>query len=160
MVAESQPRARTWIASAFTTVEDVMYIGLGILLALSAAVLLVDAIGSAATSLMTGKFIASMTRLLDRLLLILLIVELLYTVQVSFREHTLMPEPFLLVGLIAAIRRVLLLTAEFGHPSEKGTTGSELLLWELGVLTALILALAVSLSLLRMRGTTGAADRA
>jgi uncharacterized membrane protein (DUF373 family) len=41
-------------------------------------------------------------------LLILLIVELLYTVQVSFREHAVMPEPFLLVGLIAAIRRVLL----------------------------------------------------
>jgi hypothetical protein len=45
--------------------------------------------------------------------LILLVIELLYTVQVSFREHGLIPEPFLLVGLIAAIRRVLVLTAEF-----------------------------------------------
>ena len=31
------------------------------------------------------------------MLLVLLVVELLYTVQVSFREHKLLPEPFLLV---------------------------------------------------------------
>ena len=43
-----------------------------------------------------------------------MIVEILYTVQVSFREHALIPEPFLIVGLIAGIRRVLVLTAEFG----------------------------------------------
>jgi uncharacterized membrane protein (DUF373 family) len=49
--------------------------------------------------------------LLDRMLLILMIVELLYTVQVSFREHTLVPEPFLIVGLIAVTRRILVVTA-------------------------------------------------
>ena len=45
-----------------------------------------------------------------------MIVEILYTLQVSFREHTLVAEPFLIVGLIAAIRRVLILTAEFSNP--------------------------------------------
>jgi uncharacterized membrane protein (DUF373 family) len=160
MVAESNSPARTWIARTFTAVEDIMYIGLGILLALCAGALLVSAIGGAANSLMAGTFVRDTTRLLDRMLLILLIVELLYTVQVSFREHTLMPEPFLLVGLIAAIRRVLLLTAEFGHPGSPGTPGLELLLWELGVLTALILSLALSLALLRKRGRPAAAERA
>jgi len=33
-----------------------------------------------------------------------MIVEILYTVQVSFREHALVPEPFLIVGLIVAVR--------------------------------------------------------
>jgi hypothetical protein len=46
------------------------------------------------------------------------VAELLYTVQVSFREHALVSEPFLLVGLISAIRRVLVVTAEFGHLRE------------------------------------------
>jgi uncharacterized membrane protein (DUF373 family) len=59
----------------------------------------------------------------DRLLLILLIVELLYTVQVSFREHGIIPEPFLLVGLIAAIRRVLVLTAEFAQVKDQTEVG-------------------------------------
>ena len=47
-----------------------------------------------------------------------MIVEILYTLQVPFREHTLVAEPFLIVGLIAAIRRVLILTAEFSKPAE------------------------------------------
>ena len=34
--------------------------------------------------------------LLDRVLLVVMLVELLYTVQVSFREHALVPEPFLI----------------------------------------------------------------
>jgi hypothetical protein len=36
----------------------------------------------------------------------------LYTVHVSFREHVLTAPPFLLVALIAAVRRILVLTAE------------------------------------------------
>jgi uncharacterized membrane protein (DUF373 family) len=58
--------------------------------------------------------------LLDRILLILMIAEILYTVQVSFREHTLSPEPFLIVGLIAATRRILVITAEFSDLIDRG----------------------------------------
>ena len=61
--------------------------------------------------------------LLERILLILMMIELLYAVQVSFREHTLAPEPFLIVGLIAAIRRLLVLTAEFAGLLEKNKGG-------------------------------------
>src|SRR5207248_8531883 len=93
----------------------------------------------------------SIIKLLDHVLLILLIVELLYTVQVSFREHALVPEPFLLVGLISAIRRVLILTAEFGELRERAPEILQHFALELGVLTVLILALAVSLLLLRKR---------
>jgi hypothetical protein len=50
--------------------------------------------------------------LLDQILIILLVIELLYTVQVSFRERGLIAEPFLVVALIAVIRRVLVLTAQ------------------------------------------------
>jgi hypothetical protein len=50
--------------------------------------------------------------LLDQILIILLVIELLYTVQVSFRERGLIAEPFLVMALIAVIRRVLVLTAQ------------------------------------------------
>ncbi len=90
--------------------------------------------------------------LLDRILLILLVVEMLYTVQVSFREHTLTPEPFLLVGLIAAIRRVLVLTAEFSQLQEQTDEVFRRFTIELVVLTFLIMALVISLMLLRKRG--------
>jgi uncharacterized membrane protein (DUF373 family) len=96
--------------------------------------------------------------LLDRILLILLFIELLYTVQVSFREHALVSEPFLLVGLISAIRRVLVLTAEFGEFREK--IGAQEFVIELSVLTALIVALVASLIFLRKSGGSIAAHRA
>ena len=67
-----------------------------------------------------------------------MIVEILYTLQVSFREHTLVAEPFLIVGLIAAIRRVLILTAEFSKPAEINEAVFHNVMFELGLLTALI----------------------
>src|SRR5262245_2052641 len=110
--------------------------------------------------MLTGSLPTSIIDLLDRILLILLIVELLYTVQVSFREHALVPEPFLLVGLISAIRRVLILTAEFGELGEKTETIFRHFVIELAVLTLLIVTLAISLVLLRRRGAPVVADRA
>lgn len=93
-----------------------------------------------------------MVGLLDRLLLILINVEVLYTVQVSLREHSLAPEPFLVVALIAAVRRVLVLTAEFSKLLELGDVAFRNAMIELGLLTVLIVALVVSLALLRRRG--------
>jgi hypothetical protein len=156
----SPPQHRNWIARAFTLVEDVVYIGLGLLLAGSALTLLVTGCIRFVQALQAGGMQESIIALLDRILLILLIVELLYTVQVSFREHTLVPEPFLLIGLISAIRRVLILTAEFGEIRERTESVFQHFIIELGVLTLLIVALAVSLLLLRQRGAPATAHRA
>jgi uncharacterized membrane protein (DUF373 family) len=154
-----RPEAREWIALAFTAVEDVVYIGLGLILAASAFTLLVTSVINFVHSFAAGQP-GAIIFLLDRILLILLIVELLYTVQVSFREHALLPEPFLLIGLISAIRRVLVLTAEFGEFRESAPDSIQHFLLELGVLTALILALAISLVLLRKKGAPVVAERA
>ncbi|HWH68690.1 MAG TPA: phosphate-starvation-inducible PsiE family protein [Candidatus Sulfotelmatobacter sp.] len=148
--------ARTWISRAFTVLEDVVYVGLGLLLGASAVVLLGSGIFEFVQSLATGTFATHAVSLLDRILLILLVVELLYTVQVSFREHALVPEPFLLVGLIAAIRRVLVLTAEFGHGHEQTEEMYKHFFIELVILTGLILAVTISLVLVRRRSQTGA----
>ena len=47
---------------------------------------------------------------IDRLLFVLMLVEILHTVRVSVRDGRLTAEPFLVVGLIASIRRVLAIT--------------------------------------------------
>ena len=49
---------------------------------------------------------------LDQLLLVLMLVELLHTVRISVRSEALIMEPFLTVGLIASIRRVLVITMQ------------------------------------------------
>jgi uncharacterized membrane protein (DUF373 family) len=139
-------RAREWVARGFTIAEDIVYVGLGLFLVSSALTLLV---AGAIDFGKTGWQEKSGTiALLDRILLILLIVELLYTVQVSFREHALLPEPFLVVGLISAIRRVLLVTAEFGEANQRHPNAAQNFAIELGVLTVLILAIVGALVLL------------
>jgi hypothetical protein len=80
-----------------------------------------------------------------------MVIELLYTVQVSFREHALLPEPFLLVALIAAVRRILVITAEFGAQAKPEDTMFRQVMSELALLTVLIVVLVVSLVLLRRR---------
>jgi uncharacterized membrane protein (DUF373 family) len=144
---------RLRVAQGFTRVEDVLYVGLGVLLAGTAAALLVNVAVAFGRSVFGGAHVQSIVPLLDSILLILLIVELLYTVQVSFREHTLVPEPFLIVGLIAVTRRILVVTAEFATLLEKGNDAAfRNAMLELALLTIMVVALVVSLRVLRKRG--------
>lgn len=153
MPAETRPSpAREWIARGFTIAEDIVYIGLGLFLAASALTLLVT--GAIDFGRTGWQEKSGAIALLDRILLILLIVELLYTVQVSFREHALLPEPFLLVGLISAIRRVLVVTAELGEAQLRDPKAAQNFAIELGVLTVLILAMVGALVLLSKNPVT------
>ena len=151
--------ARALVARGFTHVEDVLYVGLGLLLAGAALVLLADGALMFGRALIGGELPARVIELLDRILLILMIAEILYTVQVSLREHALVPEPFLVVALIAAVRRVLIITAEFADLLEKGDRAFANAMIELGVLTGMIVALVVSLMLLRKRHSQPVAPR-
>ena len=151
---------REWVARAFTRVEDVVYVTLGVLLAASAVALLGHAVLAFGRALIAGEIAARLVPILDQLLLVLMIVEILYTVQVSFREHTLVPEPFLVVGLIAAIRRVLVITAELSEMAQRDVETFRHALLELGLLTAMIVALVGALGMLRRRAPGAAAEKA
>ena len=147
------------VARAFTLVEDVVYVGLGILLAIGALLLLGSGAIDFARSISGGHFSASVISLLDRLLLTLMLVELLYTVQVSFREHTLVPEPFLLVGLVAVTRRILVVTAELGDVKDRPAESFQTSMTELAVLIVMIVAFVACLLMLRNRRSDAAAKR-
>jgi hypothetical protein len=92
---------------------------------------------------------------LDQLLVVLMLVEILHTVRISIRSHFLVTEPFLVVGLIASIRRVLVITLEAATLTKGGTWSTESAsifrasMTELGLLGLLILLLVFSITLLR-----------
>src|SRR5260370_18110724 len=90
-----QSRLREFIGEECGRGEDVVYIVLGFLLACTAGALLVTTAIELMRAIAQGNAMDAMVALLDRLLLVLMVVELLYTVQVSFRAHALVPEPFL-----------------------------------------------------------------
>ena len=149
--------ARGVFSRAFSLVEDVVYVGMGVLLAYSAAALLVTGAWELWQATLHGVPLEGVIGLLDRTLLVLMLVELLYTVRVSFRQHALLPEPFLLVGLIAATRRILVVTAEFSLKGDKGPGHFREGMMEIGLLTLMIVALVGSLLLLRRRDAIRAA---
>jgi uncharacterized membrane protein (DUF373 family) len=137
--------SRGMIVRGLSLVEDVVYVGLGILLSIAALVLLGAGFSSLFTAVaghsLTGQFVA----LLDQTLQVLLVIELLYTVQVSFREHGLVAEPFLVVALIAVIRRILVVTAEAAHLPEAGDAVFRRTMVELVTLTVMMVVMVASL---------------
>ena len=90
----------------------------------------------------------------DRLLFVLMVVEILHTVRVSIRSGALTCEPFLIVGLIASIRRVLVITlqsSEITHAKDWSPEKQALFqasMIELGVLAGLILTMVLAIFLL------------
>ena len=142
-------RLRRTVLQGLILVEDLVYAGLGILLAIAALTLLAVAVKSLASALLTRVLPGQVVSFLDQILLILLIVELLYTVQVSFREHGLLAEPFLVVALIAVIRRILVLTAELPKLPEAGGAVFSHALLELALLTVMIFVLVASFIMLQ-----------
>jgi uncharacterized membrane protein (DUF373 family) len=94
---------------------------------------------------------------LDQLLLILMLVELLHTVRISVRSQALMTEPFLIVGLIASIRRVLVITmraakmTDQAEPQAGDAAGAAFrnAMVELGLLGFLVLVFVCAIYLLR-----------
>lgn len=80
--------------------------------------------------------------------------------QVSFREHGLLAEPFLVVALIAVIRRILVLTAEIPKLPEAGETVFKHYMYELAVLTVMVLVLVGSLVMLQKHARERSAQKA
>lgn len=86
--------------------QDVVTVTVGIVLIVLAAVVLVSGIvdfldGS------SGPISLAAPILVDRVLLVLILVEIVHTVVLSLRSHRLVAQPFIVVGLVAVIRRVL-----------------------------------------------------
>ena len=142
---------RQWLGHWFDLAEDTLYVGLGLLLIAIAFTLLITEIVYFTQYVSTWTLAENVVFLLDRILLIIIFVEVLYTVQVSFRQHILRPEPFLVVGLIAVTRRILVLTAEMSKLAKETQEGFYNAMIELGLLTILIIALVVCLRMLRQQ---------
>ena len=160
MKAGSRSHFREGVARVFSTVEDAVYVILGLLLAAGLAALLIDAALAFWRTFADGISSMNIIPFLDRTLLVLMVVEILYTVQVSFREHLLVPEPFLLVALIASVRRIIVLTAELGELARKGGEAFRAGMIETALVAAVVVALAVALVVLRKRHPQAVAERA
>jgi uncharacterized membrane protein (DUF373 family) len=83
--------------------------------------------------------------LLDRVLLLFIFAELLYTLRVVNLSGDVLVEPFLFIGLIAVVRKLLVVAAESEHQGLSSTQ----FVTQLGALAALTLVLSLAIFLLR-----------
>lgn len=88
--------------------------------------------------------------LLDTLLLVFIVVELLFAVRMTLAHRELVAEPFLLVGIIASIKEIVVLSVKAADEIGKGGTFVHAVA-EIGVLGVLILVLGVTAWLLRLK---------
>ncbi len=88
-------------------IETVIYSVLGILMAAAGVLAILGALPLFVEGIKDISGTTAILQLIDRLLLVLMLVELLHTVRISIRSHSLVIEPFLIIGLIAIIRRIL-----------------------------------------------------
>ena len=102
---------REWTEDAIEKAENVVYLAVAVVLVVLAAVVL----GSTAvklTDLPDLGVVSTAAEVLDLLLLVFIVVELLYAVRTTLAERELLAEPFLLVGIIASIKEIVVLSVK------------------------------------------------
>ncbi|HYO60988.1 MAG TPA: phosphate-starvation-inducible PsiE family protein, partial [Actinomycetota bacterium] len=99
------------------------------------------------TKMGNGDVTARILSLLDGLLLVFIITELIHTVRAVIDERVLVAEPFLIVGIVAAIRRLVVVSAEakdlLGKPEFSDA------MTEVAILTGTVVLLSLAIFLLR-----------
>ncbi|HEY5295207.1 MAG TPA: phosphate-starvation-inducible PsiE family protein [Gaiellaceae bacterium] len=142
-------RATNTIGEGLVSFELVLYACVGLLLGIAGILILVGTVSGLVRGISHhhgGVNIAVLV--LDRVLLALIVGELLYTLRFVVRTHEIAVEPFLYVGLIAVVRRILIVTAQFERTPQTGRALTNTLL-EFGLLGLMVPALAVAVWLVR-----------
>ena len=145
MPSERFLRDRT--EKGFGFIEDLLYVLVATALSLAGIGLFGYAIYEFVTTVREDPFSAVILALLDTLLLVFIVTEIIHTIRVVIDEKILVSEPFLVVGIVAAIRRLVVVSAEAKDLFGKPTFGDAML--EIGVLTGTVLALGATIFMLR-----------
>ena len=125
--------------------QGIAYLAIALGLAIPAVMLVISA-GMSMLEVAQLGVLETALAVLDNLLLAFIFVELIETIRIvtTGNERGLfIAEPFLLVGLIAVVRRILLLTA--GLEQAESMEKFQNMVIELGLMTGLVIVLTIAL---------------
>jgi len=146
----SKDQREEWGTRALRVSENIVYGAAGLLLII-AAVIVLGATGYHVVRDFGSGAEDAVTAALDSLLLVFILLELLAGVRATMVERKLVAEPFLIVGIIASIKEIIVvaLTAK----ELRGTKGESFndAMTEMGVLGGLVLVLAAAAYLVRRK---------
>jgi len=129
--------------------EDVVYIGIAVLLLISAFALLAKAVDEL-FDLFDDFATDPLVEVLDTLLLVFVFIELLSAVRTTLTKRELVAEPFLIVGIIASIKEIVVLSVKAAETIGEGEPFSDQL-WQIGVLGGVVLLLGATAFMLRLK---------
>jgi phosphate starvation-inducible membrane PsiE len=135
-------------ATLLKRIESVVLFIIAIVLAVLAVLLLFSSVQALYVAVVGGQIRTQAIEILDSVLLVMMTMEIVYTVTLSLESHKLVAEPFLIVGAIAAIRRMLVITAQSTQIENQPALFQNTLI-ELGLLAFTIIIIAASVYILR-----------
>jgi uncharacterized membrane protein (DUF373 family) len=145
-VSEQQDRSLK-AAGIFRNIEHLFYVAIAVALAVAGAALFVNSVFSLFSNPEDQQVSSLLLGFIDGMLLVFIVTELIHTVRAVIAENVLMTEPFLIVGIVAAVRRLIVISAEaqniIGGPQFQDA------ILEMAVLVAAILGLGLTIFLLR-----------
>ncbi len=130
--------------------ENVVYSFAGVLLAGGAVIVLAAVAWHLLFDVAKGVE-KGVTTALDGLLLVFILLELLAGVRATMKEKKLVAEPFLIVGIIASIKEIVILTLESKEVYETDNPAFDNAMIEIGVLAGVILLLSFASYLVRRK---------
>jgi uncharacterized membrane protein (DUF373 family) len=156
---EQQTEERQRLADrVLSALEDTIYWAIAVMLVIGSGALLVSQFNTM-LRLRSTPANTVMLEILDGLLLIFIFVELLYAVRTSLRSHEIVAEPFLIVGMLAGIKEIVVLSVEAATLLDNGPNFSRAVV-EIGVLGGVVLVLALAAVIMRTRRPGGEDDGA
>jgi uncharacterized membrane protein (DUF373 family) len=138
------------VLRAFVTVEDAIYVLVAAVLVALAAVLLYRTVTDALTS--DQPFSTTITTAVNGVLFVVIVLEIYRTVVAHLEGGGFQLRPFLVIGIISAVRHILLIGAQ-SLSTDKGNGFGHAQI-ELGVNAAVALGLVIALVLLHGSGAS------
>lgn len=146
---QTPPRHRSLVVHYLERSERIVLSLIAIVLVILAVLLLISSVLSMVQSVMDKNIRDAAIDILDGVLLVMMTMEIVYTVTLSLQSHKLIAEPFLVIGIIAAIRRTLVITAESTKLETSNPDAFRSTLLELGLLAFIVGVMAVAIYIMR-----------
>lgn len=146
-LTESIKRVFAWMER----LDRLGYITVGFSLLVISMLLFVQSWAAFLTSALSGSFLSSSLTLVNNLLLVIILLELFRTIIRFLETDTLRVEPYLAVGIIACVRRMLTVSAELGDLRQVPDDFFDKYLKDMVMNAGLVIVLIVSIYLLRVR---------
>lgn len=147
--ADHPRHERSWIAALLGYGEFLIDTAVAFALAVGGVILLAVVLYHFVRELGQAPFIGQVLELLSGLLLVFIFTELISTIRIVIARRRVEVEPFLIVGIVAAVRRLIVISAE--AENLLGTAKFRDVMLEIAILAATVLLLGATVLLLRIK---------